>query len=68
MGTINCCHFCVPPKRHPGCHDHCPEYADEKAENDRLNAADAKRRKVKNDIYSQRADLVTKALKRHGRH
>lgn len=60
MGTINCCHFCVPPKRHPGCHGHCPEYAAEKA-------ADAKRRKVKSDIYSQRADLVTKALKRHGR-
>ena len=49
MGAINCCHFCVPPKRYPGCHGHCPDYAAEKAENDRLKAADAKRRKVKNN-------------------
>ena len=68
MGLINCCHFCVPPKRYPGCHDHCPDYAAEKAEDQRLKEADAKRRKIKNDIYNQRAELVTKALKRHGRH
>ena len=68
MGLINCCHFCVPPKRHPGCHGNCPEYADEKAEHERLKAADADTRKIKNDIYNQRAELVTKALKRHGRH
>ena len=67
MGMFKCCHFCVAPKRHPGCHDRCPEYADEKAENDRLKAADYNRRKVKNDIYNQRTEHVTKALKRHGR-
>ena len=67
MGMFKCCHPCVPPKRHPGCHDHCPDYAAEKAENDRLKEVDAKRSKARNDIYSQRADLVTKALKRHGR-
>ncbi len=68
MGAIiNCCHYCVPPKRHPGCHDHCPEYAAEKAEHNRLKEADYKRRKAKNDIYSQRTDNVAKALKRHGR-
>ena len=68
MGMFKCCHPCVPPKRHPGCHDRCPEYADEKAEHERLKAADAEKRKIKNDIYNQRAELVTKALKRHGRH
>lgn len=67
MGLINCCHFCVAPKRYPGCHGNCPEYAAEKAEHDRLKAADAEKRKVKNNIYNQRAELVTKALKRHGR-
>ena len=66
MGLINCCHFCVPPKRHTACWDHCPDYAAEKAEHDRLKAADAEKRKIKNDIYNQRAELVTKALKRHG--
>ena len=68
MGMFKRCHPCVPPKRHPGCHGHCPEYADEKAEDQRLKEADAKRRKIKNDIYNQRAELVTKAIKRHGRH
>lgn len=67
MGVINCCHFCVPPKRHTACWDHCPEYAAEKAKHEKLKAADAEKRRVKNDIYNQRAELVTKALKRHGR-
>ena len=69
MGVIiNCCHYCVAPKRHPGCHDSCPDYAAQKAEHEKLKAADAKRRKVEDDIYNQRAENVTKALKRHGRH
>lgn len=67
MGMFKCCHPCVPPKRHPGCHDRCPEYAAEKAEHEKLKAADYEKRKVKNNIYRQRADNVTKALKRHGR-
>lgn len=25
------CKDCVPPKRYPGCHDHCQEYKDVKA-------------------------------------
>lgn len=29
------CHGCVAPKRHPGCHDHCKEYADWTAGNER---------------------------------
>jgi hypothetical protein len=65
MGVINCCHFCVPPKRHTACWDHCPEYAAEKAKHEKLKAADAEKRRVKNDIYNQRAELVTKAMKRH---
>ncbi|MEE1302461.1 MAG: hypothetical protein UHD64_06725 [Bacteroidales bacterium] len=32
---MKCCKDCVPPKRHPGCHDTCEEYAKEKEE-DRL--------------------------------
>lgn len=23
---FECCHHCVAPKRHPGCHDRCEEY------------------------------------------
>ena len=64
---INCCKGCVAPKRYPGCHDHCADYAAERAEYDRLKAAEEKRVKVKNDIYSQRSNSVTKAMRKHGR-
>ena len=67
MGMFKCCHPCVPPKRHPGCHGHCPEYAAEKAVNDRRKEEEGKKRKAQIDIYNQRAEHVTKALKRHGR-
>lgn len=30
-GKITCRHHCVAPKRHVGCHDHCPEYLEQKA-------------------------------------
>lgn len=63
MGLINCCHYCVAPKRYPGCHDHCPEYAEEKAENDRLRELDAKKRYINNGIYEQRTRSVVKAVK-----
>lgn len=29
------CHHCKPPKRYPGCHDHCPEYIASKADYDK---------------------------------
>jgi hypothetical protein len=25
---FECCQCCVPPKRHPACHDKCPDYAE----------------------------------------
>lgn len=63
MGRINCCRYCVAPKRYPGCHDHCAEYAEEKAENDRLRELDAKKRYINNGIYEQRTRSVVKAVK-----
>ena len=27
---FECCFKCTPPKRYPGCHDHCPEHAEAK--------------------------------------
>ncbi len=65
--AINCCNGCVAPKRHTACWGHCPEYAAEKAEHERRKAEDDKRRMVKNGIYSQRSQNVTKALKKKGR-
>ena len=65
--AIKCCRDCVAPKRHTACWDHCPEYAAEKAEHERCKVKDDNRRKVRNDIYNQRAINVTKALKKRGR-
>lgn len=31
MASFECCHKCVAPKRHPGCHGHCQDYEDAKA-------------------------------------
>ncbi len=30
--AVQCCNGCVPPKRYPGCGDHCSEYKKEKAQ------------------------------------
>ena len=30
MGFFECCHYCKPPKRHPGCHDNCHDYTEQK--------------------------------------
>ena len=30
------CMNCVPPKRHPGCHDKCPSYQKDRKELDEL--------------------------------
>ena len=32
MSTIKCCKDCVPPERHPCCHDVCERYLKEKEE------------------------------------
>lgn len=42
---IQCCRYCVAPKRHPGCHDTCKEYLEEKAINDTEKAERIKREK-----------------------
>ena len=31
---IKCCKGCVAPKRHPGCHDTCKEYKEQKAKHE----------------------------------
>ena len=49
MATINyfeACHYCKPPKRYPGCHDHCPDYLGPKA------AYDEKRKQARLDKVS----------------
>lgn len=38
MKLFECCHYCVAPKRHPGCHSQCKDYIEQKAVNDARNA------------------------------
>lgn len=63
---MKCCRHCVPPKRYPGCHDHCPDYIEERAEFDELKAIEEKKKAVRQSIYNQKSRAVTRALKRHG--
>ena len=64
---IKCCQPCVPPKRHPGCHDTCPDYIKEKAEDAEKKEKDRKRRAVAAGLRDQRDRSVCKALKRRKR-
>lgn len=61
--AISCCHGCMAPKRHPGCHDTCPEYRKEKAEHEARAEADYKRRRTMHDLNDQRYRAVTRAVK-----
>ena len=44
--AITCCYGCVAPKRHPGCHDHCPEYIEQKAKHDKERIALAEQNSI----------------------
>ena len=65
--VIKCCMNCVAPKRHTACWGHCPEYIAEREQYENQKGQDDLKRKVGNDIYQQRSDRITKALRRHGR-
>ena len=65
--SIECCHHCVPPKRHTACHATCIDYIIEKAIEDAKKEEERERRNLSNAIYSQRGDAVRKANKRHGK-
>lgn len=65
---FECCQKCVKPKRHPGCHDHCPEYAEERAKFDQNKKAAARNRgRDTRTVYEQRADSI-KRTERNLRH
>ena len=59
---FECCHKCVPPKRYPGCGDHCKEYKDTKARIAEMKAADAHRRgRDVPTVYAQQMDSIARA-------
>ena len=63
MPSFNSCFQCVAPKRHPGCHGHCPEYLEEKAEYNRKKEAYDRERSIGIGIYCSRTEQVMKAMK-----
>lgn len=58
--SFECCILCKPPKRYPGCHDHCPEYAKAKHDQDAAN----QRRTVNQGINAQKIAGVNRAIKK----
>jgi len=67
MAIIKSCRYCVAPKRHPGCHDTCPEYQEEKAEYNKCKERYDKKMAVIGAIHDQRGIQVRKALKNRKR-
>ena len=61
--TITCCHYCVPPKRHTACWDHCPEYLKEKAEYEAIKAAHRKKEAIDGGLNAQKYASVNRAKK-----
>lgn len=62
--AIKCCHGCIAPKRYPGCHNHCPEYLEEKKKHEAEKAEEYLKRNTISNLISQRGDAVRKANKR----
>ena len=60
--SFECCMRCKAPKRYPGCHDHCTEYAAAKANHDERRAIDERRRSQ--GVTAQKYDGVFRAFKR----
>jgi hypothetical protein len=61
---FSACRNCVAPKRHPGCHDSCPEYRAERAEYDERKAIHDRKHGIDKAIYEERTKKVTARMKR----
>lgn len=65
--AITCCHYCVPPKRHTACWDHCPEYLEQKAKHDAQKEAEFKKNEVSHGIYRQRSISIKRVTDKRRR-
>ena len=61
---IQCCHKCVPPKRHTACWDTCPDYIEDKAKEDKKKQAERERRYLDNAISEQRSRSIRRAMRK----
>lgn len=58
QSVIRCCYGCQAPKRHPGCHDHCPEYQQEKQDYEKRKAELDRKKAISGGVYAERAEKV----------
>lgn len=61
---ITCCKSCVAPKRHPGCHGHCPEYLAERAVYEAKKAEVDKLKAIEDGLDDQAVTAVYRAKKK----
>lgn len=66
-GDFSCCYKCRPPKRYPGCQDHCTEGQAAKAAFEAKKAARDKKARVKAGIYLQKRQGVERAARKSKR-
>lgn len=66
--TISCCRYCVPPKRHTACWDHCPEYLQEKADYEAQKAERRKQEMIRQGLDAQISASVNRAKKGGKKH
>lgn len=64
--SFECCIPCKPPKRYPGCHDHCPKYAVARAKHEQDKAIANKKKAIDQSIDAQKIAGVKRALRRKG--
>jgi hypothetical protein len=57
------CRYCVAPKRHPGCHDKCPDYEEDRKKYDAKKAEFDKKKKEQDEIYRQRENGIRRAIR-----
>ena len=65
---IDCCRYCVAPKRHVGCHSECKEYIEQKRIHEKKRLEELERKRMINDIDSSHFDYIYKKKKRQHLH
>lgn len=60
MGNFECCVYCVPPKRHPGCQDTCGEYMESYENNQKILQAKCKEQAIRDYSYGARHRMLKK--------
>ena len=54
------CRKCVPPKRHSGCHDKCPDYIKDKKEHDEFKKKIWEKKKIEKALSEYKKEAVNK--------